>query len=209
MKVLLLHGWPLDEGMWEPQVGPLRIAGFEPIAPSLYNRGSEIDGWAAQLLGEIQGPFVAVGASMGGYCALTLARRAPERVVGIVLVGSRADADTADRRRFRDETIAQLRSEGVPADLETDVPAEELATAQEAMRDRPDLTGVASSFGGPLLVCVGERDEIVSADEARRLAGNALRGSLEVFAGAGHLLSVEQPERFEGILEEFLAQWRT
>ena len=209
MKVLLLHGWPLDEGMWEPQVGPLRDAGYEPVAPSLYGRGASLDGWAAQLLAEVDGPFVAVGASMGGYCALALARRAPERVVGMVLAGSRADADTAERKQFRGEMVRQLRSEGVPADIETDVPAEDLATAQEAMRDRPDLTDVASSFGGPLLVCVGEQDEIVPLDVARELAGNALRGSLEVFAGAGHLLSIEQPDRFEAVLEEFLAQWRT
>ena len=103
VKVLLLHAWPPDERMWEPQLGPLREAGFEPVAPRLYGRGASIDGWAAQLLGEIEGPFVAVGASMGGYCALALARRAPERVVGLVLVGSRAGADTEERRRFRDE----------------------------------------------------------------------------------------------------------
>ena len=36
---------------------------------------------------------------MGGYCALALARRAPERVLGMVLVGTRADADTFERRR--------------------------------------------------------------------------------------------------------------
>ena len=82
MKVLLLHAWPLDERMWEPQLGPLREAGFEPLAPRLYGRGAVIDGWAARLLDELHGPFVAVGASMGGHCALALARRAPERLVG-------------------------------------------------------------------------------------------------------------------------------
>jgi pimeloyl-ACP methyl ester carboxylesterase len=209
VKVLLLHAWPLDEEMWDPQVGPLREAGFESVAPRLYGRGASIDGWAAQLLGEVEGAFVAVGASMGGYCALALARRAPERVVGIALVGSRAAADSDERRRYRDDVIAQLRTEGVPPEHETDVPAEDLAVAQEAIRDRPDLTGVASSFGGPLLVCVGDSDDIVPVDEARAIADAALRGSLVVFPGAGHLLSVEQPERFNDALLEFLARWRT
>jgi pimeloyl-ACP methyl ester carboxylesterase len=195
--------------MWEPQLAAVREAGLEPVAPRLYGRGPSIDGWAAQLLGEVEGPFVAVGASMGGYCALALARRAPERVVGLVLAGSRADADSDERRRYRDDLIARLRSDGVPAEIETDVPAEELAVAQEAIRDRPDLTGVASSFGGPLLVCVGDTDELVSVDDARRLAESALRGSLEIFEGAGHLLSVEQPERFNAVLREFLERWRT
>jgi pimeloyl-ACP methyl ester carboxylesterase len=209
VNVLLLHAWPLDETMWEPQLEPIRAAGLTPITPSLYGRGASIDGWAAQLLDEVEGPFVAVGASMGGYCALALARRASERVPGLVLVGSRADADTTERRAFRDELIVRLRSEGAPPEHETDVPAEDLAVAQEAIRDRPDLTGVASSFGGPLLVCVGDRDEVVPVDVARDLAANALLGSLEVFDGAGHLLSVDQPERFSAVLAEFLSQWTT
>ena len=191
--------------MWDAQVAALEEAGHEPVAPRLYGRGASIDGWATQLLGEVGGPFVAVGASMGGYCALALARRASERIPGIVLVGSRAAADTEERRRFRSELIAQLRSEGVPPELETDVPAEELAVAQEAMRDRPDLTDVASSFGGPLLVCVGDGDEVVPVEEARAIADDALLGSLEVFAGAGHLLSLEQPERFNEVLLEFVS----
>ena len=138
MKVLLLHAWPPDEHMWERQVGTLRKAGHEPVAPRLYGRGPSIEDWAGQLLTEVDGPFVAVGASMGGYCALALARRASERVPGLVLVGSRAAADTDERRAFRDELVERLRSEGVPRELETDVDAESLAVAQVAMRDEHD-----------------------------------------------------------------------
>jgi pimeloyl-ACP methyl ester carboxylesterase len=209
MNVLLLHAWPPDERMWEPQLPAVREVGFEPVAPRLYGRGPSIDGWAAQLLGEVAGPLVAVGASMGGYCALALARRAPERVVGLVLVGSRPGADSEERRRFRDDIAARLREEGVPPDYDSEVPAEEFAVAQEAMRDRPDYSSVVSSFGGPLLVCVGDADEIVSVDEARATAESALVGSLEVFSGAGHLLSIEQPERFSAVLRDFLGRWRT
>jgi pimeloyl-ACP methyl ester carboxylesterase len=209
VKVLLLHGWPLDERMWEPQLGELRDAGFEPVAPRLYGRGPSIDGWAAQLLSEVDGPVVAVGASMGGYVALALARRASERVPGMVLASSRATADTPDRRRSRDEQIAVLRSQGVPPGLETDVPPEELAVAQEAMRDRPDSTDVASAFGGALLVCVGDQDELVSVEEASGLADSALLGSLVVFRGAGHFPSLDQPDRFTAVLLEFLSQWTT
>jgi pimeloyl-ACP methyl ester carboxylesterase len=209
MRVVLLHGWPLDADMWAPQVSVLREAGHEPLAPSLYGRGPSIDGWAAQLLGELEGPFVAVGLSMGGYCALALARRASERVPGIVLASSRAGADSEERRQFRDGQIATLRSDGVPAELDTDVAAEDLAVAQEAMRDRPDASDTVSAFGGPLLVCVGDQDEIVSVEEARALADTALLGSLEVFDGAGHFLTTEQPDRFNAVLLEFLNTWRT
>ena len=209
MKILLLHGWPVSERIWVPQVSALRDAGFDPVAPHLYGRGASIDDWAAQLLREIDGPLVAVGASMGGYCALALSRRAPERIVGMALVASRADADTFERRRFRQEMINELRSGYHPHEADSDANLEHLAVAQEAMRDRLDLTGVAASFGGPLLVCVGDRDELVPVADAEQLAATALEGRLEVFPGAGHFVSVDQPERFNEVLLDFVSQWKT
>lgn len=210
MKVVFLHAWPEDERMWYPQLPVVRELGLAAESPNLYGRGPSIDSWAAQLLGELYGPFVAVGASMGGYCALALARRAPERVVGMLLAGTKAGADAIDRRRFREEQISRLRTRGLPDELaDSTVPAEHLAAAQEAMRDRMDLGGIVSSFGGPLLVCVGSEDTLFSVDEARELAGSALQGSLEVFEGAGHFLTLDEPERFNAVLRDFLSQWKT
>jgi pimeloyl-ACP methyl ester carboxylesterase len=209
VRVLLLHGWPVSERVWVSQVSALREAGFDPVVPHLYGRGPSIDDWAAHLLRETDGPLVVVGASMGGYCALALARRAPERILGMVLVGTRADADTFERRRYRQQVITELRS-GVPPHLaDEDANLEHLAVAQEAIRDRLDLSGVVASFGGPLLVCVGDGDELVSVEEAEELAASALDGKLEVFPGAGHFVAVDEPDRFNAVLLEFLAQWKT
>jgi pimeloyl-ACP methyl ester carboxylesterase len=209
VKVLLLHGWPVSERVWVSQVSALREAGFDPVVPHLYGRGPSIDDWAAHLLRETDGPLVVVGASMGGYCALALARRAPERILGMVLVGTRADADTFERRRYRQQVITELRS-GVPPHLaDEDANLEHLAVAQEAMRDRLDLSGVVAAFGGPLLVCVGDGDELVSVEEAEQLAASALDGKLEVFPGAGHFVAVDEADRFNAVLLEFLAQWKT
>ena len=207
MKVLLLHAWPLDESMWNPQVAALSDAGYAVETPRLYGRGSSIDGWAAQILRDFDGPLIAVGASMGSYCALALARRAPERILGLVLAGSRAGAESFEGRKAREERISELRERASQPLLYGEVPPDELATAQEAMRDRLDLTGMVASFGGPLLVCNGDEDEIVSVDEARALAESALQGSLEIFPGAGHIVSADQPERFNAVLLEFLSQW--
>jgi pimeloyl-ACP methyl ester carboxylesterase len=209
MKVLLLHGWPVSERVWVSQVTALRHAGVDVHAPHLYGRGPSIDDWAAQLLREIDGPLVTVGASMGGYCALALARRAPERVVGMVLVASRADADSFERRKSRQEQIFALRDGVSPPLAEPDSDLEFLALAQEAMRDRLDLTGVAASFGGPLLVCVGDADELVTVDESRELAELAIDGTLEVFPGAGHFVAVDQSERFNEVLLGFVSRWKT
>ena len=61
--------------------------------------------WARAVLERFDGEAVVVGASMGGYCGLALARLAPERVQGLVLSGSRADPDSPERRAGRADTI--------------------------------------------------------------------------------------------------------
>jgi pimeloyl-ACP methyl ester carboxylesterase len=207
--ILLLHGWPVSERAWVTQVSALRDAGHDVWAPHLYGRGASIDDWAAQILREVDGSVVPVGASMGGYCALALARRAPERVVGMMLVSSRADADSFERRRARQELIMELRAGQAPERADADADLEHLAIAQEAMRDRLDLTGVVASFGGPLLVCVGDEDELVSVEDSERLAATALDGRLEVFPGAGHFVALDEPERFNSVLLDFVSQWKT
>jgi pimeloyl-ACP methyl ester carboxylesterase len=110
VKVLLLHAFPLDERMWGPQRDALR--GHYVSAPRLYGRGRTMDDWAASIADEADGELAVVGASMGGYCALALARRAPERVRGLLLAGSRPDADSPDRRAGRADTIELIRKEG-------------------------------------------------------------------------------------------------
>src|SRR3989440_8850068 len=111
MTVLLLHALPLDERMWEPQ----RTAFGDVVAPRLYGRGSSMEEWARTILGEVEGELVAVGASMGGYCALELVRQAPERVRGLVLAGARVEADSPERREGRARTLELIRSNGAEA----------------------------------------------------------------------------------------------
>jgi 3-oxoadipate enol-lactonase len=214
MKVVLLHAFPLDERMWEPQLDVL--TDHETFAPRLYGLGSSIDEWAEAVLQQADGDLVAVGASMGGYCALAMARREPDRVRGLFLAGSRAGADSPARRIARDEIIRALRERGVEGWYDgSDNPApreavlaqstDDLVTATEVLRDRPDFTDVVSSFRGPLLLAVGDRDELLSVEEARQIVEVAPNGRLEVFDGAGHLISLEQPERFNRVLLGFLA----
>ena len=210
MKVVLLHAFPLDERMWEPQVATL--GDRDVVTPSFYDLGgSSIDGWAERVLEEVEGELVAVGASMGGYVALAMARREPERIRGLLLAGSRATPDPPDRRALRGEMIRVVQEEGIegwnrefsppgPPDRTTD----ELVRGIEALRDRPDATDVVASFAGPLVVAVGDQDDILPVDEARQIAESAPNGRLEVVEDAGHLVSVEAPERFNQILLELL-----
>lgn len=206
MTVVLLHAFPLDERMWEPQTAAL--GDQHVVMPNLYGLGgSSIDGWAERVLEDVEGELVAAGASLGGYVALAMARRSPERVRGLLLAGSRATPDPPDRKALRDEMIRVVQEEGIegwnrefsppgPSDRTT----EELVRGIEALRDRPDATDVVASFAGPLVVVVGDQDDILPVDEARQVAESAPNGRLEVVEGAGHVVSVDAPERFNQIL---------
>ena len=211
MTVLVLHAFPLDERMWEPQRALLPDA----VAPRLYGRGLTMDAWAGTLVDEIRGDVAVIGASMGGYCALALARHAPERVRGLLLVGARPDADSEERRRGRADTIELIRNEGADGLWRSMMPKlfadpdradarllyrdpGGLVEAVEAIRDRIDSTDVARSLGARVRFVVGEHDPFVSADELRDF-------DVREVAGAGHLVNVERPDRFNAELEEFLA----
>jgi pimeloyl-ACP methyl ester carboxylesterase len=210
MKVVLLHAFPLDERMWEPQREAL--TDHEVVVPNLYDLGgSSVDSWAGRIFDETAGELVGVGASMGGYVGLAMARRAPERIRALLLAGSRASADPPERRAAREEMIRVVTGEGIagwnrdffppgPDDRTTD----ELVRGIQALRDRPDATDVAAELHAPLAVVVGDRDELLPVEEAQEIAGSAPDGRLEVVEGAGHLVSVEAPERFNEILLELL-----
>ena len=212
MKVLLLHAFPLDERMWEGQRAAL--ADRDVVAPRLYGRGRTMDSWAESVAHEADGEVAVVGASMGGYCALALARLLPERVRGLMLVGARPDADSPERRAGRADTIDLIQREGPDGLWRAMVPkilseqahadpsllhrdADELIGAVEAIRDRLDSTDVARSFAGPLLFVIGESDPFVSAQEVAEFPVRELPGS-------GHLVNLERPDDFNEILGEFL-----
>jgi 3-oxoadipate enol-lactonase len=210
MKILLLHAMPLDERMWKPQLEAL--AGEDVEAPNLYDLGgSSVDDWAEALLASTDDELAVIGASMGGYVALALARKAPERVRGLLLVGSRVGADTPERRTVRDEQIRTLWEEGIdawapsaPAPPPKERTVDELARAIQALRDRSDSSELARGFQGPLWIAVGDADPFLPVDEAREIVEAAPNGRLEVFEDTGHFPSRDRPERFNELLREFL-----
>ena len=210
MKVVLVHAFPLDERMWEPQLGAL--PGHELSTPSLYDLGgNSIEVWAGRILEQVEGELAVVGASVGGYVGLAMARREPDRVRGLLLAGARAGADSPERRAGRDEAIRTVREEGIdawapsaPAPPPPERTVDELVRTLEALRDRPDATDVVESFPGPLWIAVGDADPFLPLDEARELFSLARNGRLEVFEGAGHFTNMQQPERFNELLGEFV-----
>jgi 3-oxoadipate enol-lactonase len=225
VKVVLLHAYPLDERMWEPQLEALRD--YEAVTPRLYGRGRTIDDYAASVLAEADGELALVGASLGGYTALAMAHREPSRVRALALVGARADADSPERRAGRADTNALIQDGGAEAlwdnqrtkllledarpeavDLvqkqALDRSTEELVEALEAIRDRHDRSDTLASFPGPVFVAVGEGDLFFPPDEAQQQAHTARHGRFRAFAGAGHLPNLEQPDEFNAALAGFL-----
>lgn len=215
MTVVFLHAFPLDERMWH----------MGTHAPRLYDLGRSMDEWADAVLESYPGRLILVGASMGGYAALAATRRAPERLAGLLLAGSRPQADTPERRAKRAETIAIARERGAEGvweamrsalfheDSEPDVierarelalerSEDELVTAVKAIRDRPDSTEAYRALGDRALTVVGDRDPFVSVEDARRFEPNAV-----VLPECGHLPSLERPAEFGQVLDDAVARW--
>lgn len=216
MTIVLLHAFPLDGRMWEP------LGRDDAVTLRLYGPGSSLDEWADAVLERVEGPFLACGSSMGGYCGLAIARRAPERLTGLVLAGARLGDDPPDRKAGRADTIELIRSRGpealwedmrpklfpdtAPADvvelahriaLEQD--PEDLVRGVEAIRDRPDSTAVAQGLDVPVVLAVGEHDPFFTPEEAR---ATGLR--VHEFEGVGHLPMLERPDEFNVLLDELL-----
>lgn len=246
LKVLvLLHAFPLSAAMFEPQLRQ-PPPGWRVIAPDLpgfggssepaeSDRGTDIDDYAADvvtLLAELGVPRAVVGGvSMGGYVALALLRRAPDVVRALVLIDTRATADTQEGRASRRAMLAQVDREGVSGvgrdmlpkllgpttreagDLEPTVrriiiqqPASAVRGAIRRMMDRPDSTRELDALAVPALVIVGEEDAITPVADSEAMASRIPAAELAVIPRAGHLSSLERPEAFGERLVAFLSR---
>ena len=141
---------------------------------------------------------------MGGYVALALARRAPERITGLLLAGSRAAGDAQERKAFRNELIKAAASRRAARRCDRDRGRVDRRHGGSA--DCRDDRKVARAFQGPFVVAAGDDDPLLSVDEGARRGRPRAARRLELFPGAGHLVSVEQPEEFNGVLLDFVAR---
>lgn len=226
--VVLIHGYPLDRSAWSDVAEILSVT-CRVINPDLRGFGASpwptdgdlsmdrhADDIAALLDLEEVTTAAIVGLSMGGYVALAVAQRYPERLSALGLVGSKTEPDSAEGRAGRDTASRQILTEGrssivaglqsallgpdaapsIRARLRTMIeatPYETYVSALIGMRDRPDRTLVLDGLDVPLAVVVGEHDTLVPADVASDAAHRARNGVLTVVAGAGHLVPMEAP----------------
>jgi pimeloyl-ACP methyl ester carboxylesterase len=165
------------------------------------------------------------GVSMGGYIAMALLRRYPERIAALVLVDTKAGADApeaaANRLRMAESVLAggsdvdELPAKMLAADspLMPDVLAvartarpEAVAWAQRAMAFRPDSFDTLRQLAVPALVIVGEQDMMTPPVEAQKMVDALPEAKLVTVAGAGHLTPWERPVEFTKVVREFVGQ---
>lgn len=238
--ILFIHGFPLDRTMWRHLMATLTR--WRRLAPDLRGMGkSDAPGtgysmpeYADDLAGLLDAleveRAVVCGLSMGGYVAFELMRRHPRRVRGLVLLNTRAAADSPGVRRHRDQAIARVERDG-PAVLADEMIEQLLAPgsvtamphvvqhleamivgnatagvvgALRAMRDRVDATPSLATVTVPTLVVAGREDRVVPMEESKAMAAAIPGAQFTAIAEAGHLTPMEQPIVLSRVLAEFL-----
>ncbi|WP_131742216.1 alpha/beta fold hydrolase [Actinomadura roseirufa] len=241
--LVLLHAFPLSSAMWLAQREGL-AGRFRVVTPDLRGFGGSrlgtgepsVDAMAddvARLLRALGLRRAVVGGlSMGGHVAMALCRRHPGLVLGLVLAGTRATADTPPVRENRLRQAERLEREGTTGVLVDEVlpnlvgpttlqrralvygrvrglvqaaPPAAAAWAQRAMAAREEAFDTLRALKVPALVLVGEEDVLAPEEEARAMTGALPDAELMVIPRAGHLCAVEQPDLFNQAVSEFAA----
>jgi pimeloyl-ACP methyl ester carboxylesterase len=238
--LLLVHAFPVDARMWEPQIAALDASGVPVVAPHLPGFGGTAEvpsgvmtmrSAASRCLEELDaagiGRALVCGLSMGGYVAFELWREVPERILGLVLANTRAEADPPEGAERRRDLARRLREEGnvlcaSPPPLLSDHAGEGLwdrvlrmiadqspsaiAAASLGMAERPDSTAHLATIAVPTAVVTSDGDTLIPPDITSTIAAAVPGATLTTIGSAGHLSNLEAPEAFNGALERHLAR---
>lgn len=145
LPIVLVHAFPQDRGMWQPQLAGLSdsarvlapdLPGFGESAPAPLTIDSMADVVAEFITTLGIAKAVVGGLSMGGYIAMALARRHANKLAGLILADTRADPDDPTARGNRDKAIALTKEKGVPALFETMLPK---VLSDQTRNTKPDV----------------------------------------------------------------------
>lgn len=126
--VVLLHAFPFNSNMWEPQIEALSDR-FRFIAPDLKGFGGTdapqdesgytMDSYADQVAAVLDDAgidkVVLAGLSMGGYISFAFLRRHRARVCALVLADTKAEADPPEGIEKRTNQQGAVRADGTAA----------------------------------------------------------------------------------------------
>lgn len=241
--VVLLHGFPLDHTLWDGQAAAFS-PGFRIITPDLPGHGNSpilaglmtVDRMADSVIAlleelNITEPVTLGGLSMGGYVALSVAARYPERLRALMLFDTKSAADTPAAAALREKNARAIDETGSTEDFlrgmlpklfadstrrnapevvaETEAIMrrslpEGVSATLRALASRPDRTEILAKIAVPTLVVVGEEDAISPPEEMKRMAEMIPRCRFSVIPHAGHLSPLENPSAVNLTMGTFL-----
>lgn len=229
--LVLLPGLACDERLWQAQLPAIPPA-LQPRVSDAHMRHARIEDMAAAVLREHPGPLVLCGASMGGMIAMEASRQAPERVVGLALLGTNAQPESPETYQLRADAIelferGELREVLEPnvafafhpkqADDEAlvqrylqiilDAGAQQLIRQNRALMERPDQRPHLPRLGCPVLVMCGEKDMLTPPPMSREIASLAPGAVLRWVPECGHMLTMEKPRFVNAVLGDWLHQF--
>lgn len=236
--LVLLHAFPLDRAMWWPQLAVLKdvahiyapdMPGFGESAAAPFTIDGVADVIAEFLVAQGIVKATVCGLSMGGYVALALARRHPDKLTSLILADTRAGIDDSTAKANRDKSIATVNEKGSATlfegmlpkvvseradaplrerlkEIANRQPAASVAAALAALRDRPDANPGLKNIAVPTLVIVGEFDAVTPPLSSANLSAQIRGSQLVHIPGAGHLSNVENPDAFNAAVRDFLGE---
>ncbi|MCB4756793.1 MAG: alpha/beta fold hydrolase [Elusimicrobia bacterium] len=242
IPLVFLHPFPLNRKIWAVN-RPAFSQHFQFITVDLPGFGESsgqgniatMEMMAREVVQTLEGigikeKFVAAGMSMGGYVLFPLWRQVPDRLRGLILISTRAEADSVAARdkRFKNvdiigrEGLKPLADQMIPILFGKTMPAKDpvlieqvrswimggnvdgVKAALRGMAERPDSTPTLPTISVPTLVIAGEEDAAALAKDMFSWAQRIPRVEFQVVPQAGHLLSLEQPAVFENLVTTFL-----
>jgi 3-oxoadipate enol-lactonase len=163
-----------------------------------------------------------VGLSMGGRIARNVALRAPERVRSLVLISTNPGFDAmspesvkrfiTERRSRTPQTLRRLLG-SKPNHAAYQELLDSVSRIHEVSYQKTLEASVAQDRAAPIeqirvptLVLAGEEDTVYPPELAREMAQRIPGAVLLMFERTGHLANLEQPERFNKAVLDFLSR---
>lgn len=223
--LVLVPGLSCDRHVWQAQTNALSDIAYISIGDTL--KDDSIALMVSRVLDAAPERFAIAGFSMGGYVAMEIWRRAPERVTRLALVDTNARADTGEQAALRRAAIATARSRGFehvlrgslrqlvapgcPEALFEDVVQMALRVGfgtymdqQAAIIDRADSLETLGTVTVPAMVMVGEADALTPPRLAEEMVQALPGAAYEVIADAGHMAPMEQPDAVNAAFRRWL-----
>jgi pimeloyl-ACP methyl ester carboxylesterase len=152
-----------------------------------------------------------VGHTLGAVIAASLAAHHPHRVSKVMAVGLPLDADGINRRLLTagpNDTLARLfwhRQRPYP-EVEQSLPKiakNAIALTIQAVA-RVDLRLLLDEIDVPFLTVYGEKDNVISPDQADELENNHYAARSIVLSDAHHFPMLDQPAKFGRLTRDFM-----